>query len=1282
MPLRPLAAAAITAVLASPAATLAATDVTLPRHPAVSPDGSEVVFSWRGDLWKVGTDGGQAIRLTSHPADETRSIWSPDGQSIAFMSNRDGYTNIWRMRADGSDIARVTDLDRTCTLTDWTTVDGEERILFHAVLEADVYREFRPYHVSPEGGPVARVHDAFGSQPAVSPDGSHVLFARGGYYDGWERRHYRGAENQDVWLQNRGDGSFTQLTEWAGNDGKAAWLDDETILYLSDRDDRSVNLFRRSIDQPERRATRLTNFDGRDIHDWSLSRDGSTAVLMSWDSLYVMDLGQRRPTPRPIAITANQDTRDTETFISIGTNITDAALSPDGKVMAVIAYGEVWVRPTDDDGIARRVTRSHARESGLAWSPDGLWLYFGSDRDGTESIYRATVARTRGEVKDAFDTALGRKPAADEADEPAAADDTPAAGAGADQPATTADLVTGSWSGIVAIPDVGDVPIVMELELGPDGLVSGTLTAGESEGGPITGLFNDATGAIQLTISLGDGMTVALNGTISESSMTATADYMGVPVDVRATRTATPGDAAAPAPAPAGDEPADPETKDATKDEKKDDEKDPALDPDRWQDAIEFTIDPVVTRLSNDRDPMPGPDGLHLMFRGIRGNLHVLNLATGEIEDLLEHWDSGIQAVWSPDGRYVAWAVDDLNFNQDIWIHEMGSDEAPINITKHPDNDGSPSWSYDGKLMAFTSERVGEEYDVWVVALDEDIEALRGPDLDAYWDAAGKAARARKPLEPMTIEARAKAAAEAAAKLAEDGDAAEAEADAPFTREDLESAYLRLRRLTRLEGSEFRATILPAGDRVIFSASGLASGLHSVNWNGSGRKELGGGGRVVGTDLSGGKLVLVSGGQAQTMSSNGGGRDTVAIRDRILVDLEQQSSQKFLEAARALGENYYHPTMNGLDWAGLTRQYHELARGAFTSDEFNWVANRFIGELNGSHLGIRAPGDVDTPLRESRGDLGVTTRVVDEGAGREVTAIMPRSPAAMGEMALRIGDVIVGIEGEPIGPLDTLAGRLKGQAGEETIVTVRRTLTADDAADRAGEAVTVDLLMTPTSFGGIRGLGYEAWVLERKRLVDEWSGGRLGYIHIQGMNQASLDVYERDLFAAVDGRDGLIVDVRNNGGGSTADLLLGSIMVQSHAYTLPRGADWSITGKYPQDRLYIQRYIGPMNFLCNEKSYSNAEIISHAFKTLDRGTLVGMQTHGSVISTGGIRLIDGTSVRMPFRGWFVDDGTGRDMELNGAMPDLVVPQTPEDEAAGEDEQLRVAVQDLLERLDG
>ncbi|MFZ9881083.1 MAG: S41 family peptidase [Phycisphaerales bacterium] len=130
---------------------------------------------------------------------------------------------------------------------------------------------------------------------------------------------------------------------------------------------------------------------------------------------------------------------------------------------------------------------------------------------------------------------------------------------------------------------------------------------------------------------------------------------------------------------------------------------------------------------------------------------------------------------------------------------------------------------------------------------------------------------------------------------------------------------------------------------------------------------------------------------------------------------------------------------------------------------------------------------------------------------------------------------------------------------------------------------------------------------------------------------------------------------------------------------MPREGDRTRRNSYPQDRLFIQRYTLPIAMLCNEKSFSNAEITSHAFKSIKRGPLIGQQTAGGVISTGSESLVDGTTVRMPFRGWYVQD-TGKDMEENGAMPDIVVTQPPEDESRAFDAQLERAVKELLDDL--
>ena len=111
--------------LACGASTIAqASDVDLPRYPSVSPDGTEVVFSWRGDLWLVPIEGGDARRLTVHPGVDSRSDWSPDGSEIAFESDRDGYRNIWVVNADGSGVRQVVQSDRSAILSDYGAGPG------------------------------------------------------------------------------------------------------------------------------------------------------------------------------------------------------------------------------------------------------------------------------------------------------------------------------------------------------------------------------------------------------------------------------------------------------------------------------------------------------------------------------------------------------------------------------------------------------------------------------------------------------------------------------------------------------------------------------------------------------------------------------------------------------------------------------------------------------------------------------------------------------------------------------------------------------------------------------------------------------------------------------------------------------------------------------------------------------------------------------------------------------------------------------------------------------
>lgn len=1142
-------------LIATQSTLAAVNNVGLPRHPAVSPDGSSVVFSWHGDLWRVDSAGGRAQRLTSNTGEELFSVFSPDGSQVAFTSDRVGGGNLFVMNADGTNVRQVSVTDRYLVLTDWVG----DQLLFHGRIERDWYPGLRSYSINVNGGDFTRLFNAFGSTPSVTPDGNRILLTRGG--SSFTRRNYRGPDARDVWLFERGSKHYTQLTTWNGNDGRAKWVDNDSFVFASDQHDDTVNLYLMKPGDDPKTARRLTDAKGVDVEEFGISRDGRTLVYQQWDRLYRLDLSQPEAKPVAIDIEAEQDRPNQTQFKAVDRLVSEAALSPDGKTVAVVAYGHVYVRGTEAKSDTRAVTPDLPLANDIAWSADGQTLYFVADNEGRDAIYTATATLSRTDVKKAlaeFRQATTRPT-------------TLPATAPASQPATQPT----------------DTPAAEE-----------TAAATQASTQP----------AVQ----------PATQATTAPTTQTTTA----------------------PASQPA----------------------EVAEVMNRWPDALRFEIKPFITADVRCSSPSPSPDGKQLAYRRGAGQLWVRDLSSGADRLLFDGWSGALDWRWSPDSSQIAFVTEDENHNRDVFIVPADGSESPVNISRHPDNDYSPRWSADGKILAFLSERTENESDVYAVFLDRDLESLSGTDLDQYYkEAAEKAKKREKPKPGAQRPASQPSSAPASKPTTRFSD--------DISRPELESAYLRLRRLTSMTGSEGSLEIAPAGDKFYFSAQFPGGRAIFVLERGSGEpKRLGNNVGVAGMTSEGDKLVVVEGGRAGTFSLANGAIEYLDVSDRLAINRSQAMQDSLVRAARILGERYYDATMNGLDWAAVTDRYRKLVADAATPGEFDYVAAKLVGELNGSHLGINMP-DVPNPDAIGIGRLGIESR--REGDGYRVTSVLRDASTAIGEMKLEIDDLIVAIEGQDLTPPNTLESRMVNRIGRETLVTVRRNL--------GGQERTVDLLVMPMSYDTEAGLFYAQWRTQTAEQVATMSDGKLGYIHIRGMDQGSLDVFERDLFAACEGKKGLIIDVRNNGGGWTTDRLLASIMYPRHAYTRPRGYQGDSRDAYPQDRLFIQKYSLPINMLCNEKSFSNAEIISHAFKNLKRGTLVGQQTAGGVISTGGTSLLDGTTVRLPERGWFTPDG--KNMEQNGAMPDLVIPQTPQAEEAGEDAQLKAAVDDLLNRLE-
>lgn len=648
------------------------------------------------------------------------------------------------------------------------------------------------------------------------------------------------------------------------------------------------------------------------------------------------------------------------------------------------------------------------------------------------------------------------------------------------------------------------------------------------------------------------------------------------------------------------------------------------------------------------------PDRQRILIRQGRGKAILAKIdSTGLLSEhrtLLDGWAVVDNWAWSPDSRWLAYSISDLNFNQEVFITSAEQEMEPVNVSMHPRNDGSPVWSPDGSKLGFLSIRNNGDYDVWFAWLRQaDYEKTKA-DWAVLEEVPAKEEKEKgqkKKVVPVEI--------------------------------DLENIHERLVQVTRLPGNEQNLAISEDGATFFFTTNGGGRGgsdgesaLYKSKWDGSKQEALKD--KVNLSDLTlgpkGKNLYFINrGGTLGTIDVEGKKMKNLPFEAKMEINHEQERRQIFADAWKALEAGFYDPGFHGQDWKALRQKYEVRAINASTTQDFRAMFNEMLGQLNASHMGLFGSNPEETQAVRT-GLLGLEVKPLEMGV--RVERVVPGTPADRQESRLEPGEVILSVNGEMVHANQNFYDLLNGTVEERTLLEVQ-----------SGQGVREVIIRPASSLGSEL---YEAWVKERRRLTEVYSNGRLGYIHIQGMNWPSFERFERELMAAGYGKEGLVIDVRFNGGGWTTDMLMAVLNVRQHAYTIPRGAAESFEQAkdfrafYPfGERLPLAAWTGPSVALCNQASYSNAEIFSHAFKTLDIGTLVGMPTFGAVISTGGHGLMDGSYVRMPFRAWFVK-ATDENMEHGSAVPDILVEEAPGNKARGKDDQLQKAVEVLLEEI--
>jgi C-terminal processing protease CtpA/Prc len=596
----------------------------------------------------------------------------------------------------------------------------------------------------------------------------------------------------------------------------------------------------------------------------------------------------------------------------------------------------------------------------------------------------------------------------------------------------------------------------------------------------------------------------------------------------------------------------------------------------------------------------------------------------------------------------------DLDFNEEVFIQAADNSSKAVNVSMHPRNDNQPFWSADGSKLGFISERSSgrssDVYFVWLKKEDWEKETADWQDKEPAATDNGKPAGDKgdkKGVKPIKI--------------------------------DFDKIYERIVQVTSFPGNESDLAISKDGETFFYTtASSTAKGrdLYSIKWDGKDLKELTKGGsnpsNVI-MDRDGKYLYYNRSGSLARLDIKGGTSDGLPFSAKMKVDYVAERTQVFEEAWRTIRDGYYDPNFHGYNWNRLHDKYKDRCVYASTNNDFRDMFNLLLGELNSSHMGMTAP-DRAVTQRDVTGLLGA--ELVPVNNGMRVNHVIPETPADKTASKLNEGDIITAINGNVIGREENFYDNLNGLVNEKILLNVTN-----------AEGKQRDVVIRPTA-SVVNNL-YDEWVENRKKLVEKYSNGRLGYIHIRSMDFASFEVVEREFTAAGFGKEGLLIDVRYNGGGSTTDYLMTILNYKQHAYTIPRGASDNLErdkkkfrSYYPiGERLVYAAWTKPSIALCNEGSYSNAEIFAHAYKTLGIGKLVGVPTNGSVISTGGKSLMDGSFVRLPGRGWFVK-ATDKNEELGPAVPDIIVENQPDWILKGTDDQLKAAVEELLKEIDG
>lgn len=669
--------------------------------------------------------------------------------------------------------------------------------------------------------------------------------------------------------------------------------------------------------------------------------------------------------------------------------------------------------------------------------------------------------------------------------------------------------------------------------------------------------------------------------------------------------------------------------------------------------------------------PSLSPDGKKLAYVEDRTKLMVKDLESGKIKQLTDgstvaSRTKGFSSNWSPDSKWIA-----INYTE--LKHQPYGDVAIINvdngeltkITATGYFDEGAKWVMDGNAILFASERYGMRnhaswgsmYDVMITFLNQDAYdrfRLSEEDYELYKEVE----KSRKKAGANDKKATDKKDAD---KKADDKKAEQADKKDNELKFDLTNLEERTVRLTP-NSSNIASAILTKDGENLYYLSAVERGYDM--WKVNLRKgdvrlvnKLNAGGMDMELDKDGNIFLLGSTVKKYDPKSDRVLKD-IPLSASMKLDPEKEREYMLRFVYNEEKERFYRPDLHGVKWDKMYEDYKKFLPHINNNYDFAELLSELLGELNVSHTGGRYYGPGANELTAS---LGLLYDLSYDGKGLKIAEVVERGPFDKADSKVKAGMIIEKINGTEIGNDADVSIALNGISRKKTLVSVY-----DPASGERFEEV-----MLPISAGALNTLLYDRWVKQRAADVDRWSNGRLGYVHIKSMDDASYrKIYSKILGEYID-RDGIVIDTRWNGGGRLHEDI--EVLFSGKAY-ITQDVHGVETSQMPS-----RRWNKPSIMLICEANYSNAHGTPWVYKHLNLGKLVGMPVPGTMTSVNWVTMQDPSLVfGIPVTGMRIPDGTY--LENQQLEPDIKVANDPATIVKGEDDQLRVAVETLLKDL--